>query len=64
MDHSKLFHHCTRVECRDGIYYPQRFSEELLQFYASIDEGKEIRARSAAGITMASRMRRKSASAM
>ena len=52
MDHSKLFHHCTRVECRDGIYYPQRFSEELLQFYASIDEGKEIRARSAAGITM------------
>ncbi len=52
MDFSNLFHHCTQVVCSDGIYYPQRFSEEMLQFYGGIDEGKEIRARSTAGITM------------
>lgn len=52
MEFSKLFHHCTQVVCSDGIYYPQRFSEEMLQFYSGIDEGKEIRARSTAGITM------------
>lgn len=52
MEFSKLFHHCTQVVCKDGICYPQRFSEEMMQFYAGIDEGKEIRARSTAGITM------------
>ncbi len=49
---SNLFHHCTKVVNHNGIYYPQRFSDSMLKFYGDMDEGKEIRARSAAGITM------------
>lgn len=52
MGFSELFHHCVKASYQDGVYYPQRFSDSMLEFYSSIDQAKAIRAHCTAGITM------------